>query len=116
MFKKVLASILLGVASAVLSPIAYSPVAEAEVITVDCGNDAPRWEVTIYDETVEMLSENHAHVAIQRHCLDTPRPFDVEVVDVMWGRGYICNDLNTGKPIRPSDVALAIANYMSTNY
>lgn len=105
---------MLGVASAVLSPIAYSPVAEAGVISVDCGG--AQWEVTIDDESVVMIGKNHAHVAIQRHCLDTPRPFDVEVVDVMWGGGYICNDLNTGEPIRPSDVALAIANYMSANY
>lgn len=116
MLKNVLTGVLLCLASAVVQPMIFSPVAEAGVITVNCGDDAPLWEVTIDDESVVMLSENHAHVNIQRHCLDTPRPFDVEVIDVMWGAGYICNNLNTGKPIRPSNVALAIANYMSANY
>ena len=113
-FKKVLASILLGVALAVLSPIAYSPVAEAGIISVDCGG--AQWEVTIDDESVLMIGKNHAHVSIQRYCLDMGHPLAPQVADVMWGAGYVCNDLNTGKPIGPANVALAIANYMSANY
>ena len=72
MLKKVFASVLLGGALAVLSPVAYSPVAEAGVISVDCGG--AQWEVTIDDESVVMIGKNHAHVAIQRYCLDMGHP------------------------------------------
>lgn len=64
-----------------------------------------------------MKAKNHAHVAIRRNCLENGAgPLPTQVVDVMWGKGYVCNDLATGKPITTNRVASAIADYMWERY
>ncbi|GEM_PF-1149128 len=120
MLKKFLASFILGGALIISQPflsdnvISYS-IAEAGTVRVECGSAL--WEVFIDDSSVFMVGKNHAHVAIRRNNLETANgPLPAQVVDVMWGAGYVCNDLATGRPVSPSNIGLAVANYMSTRY
>lgn len=120
MLKKILASFILGGALVIALPVLPEcfnsyPVAEAGTVRVNCGEAL--WEVSIDDSSVFMVGKNHAHVAIRRNNLETANgPLPAQVVDVMWGAGYVCNDLATGKPVAPSNIGLAIANYMSEHY
>ena len=120
MLKKILASLILGGALLVAQPLLPEsvnscPVAEAGTVRVDCGGAL--WEVTIDDSSVFIVGKNHAHVAIRRNNLETANgSLPAQVVDVMWGAGYVCNDLATGQPVSPSNIGLAVANYMSAHY
>ena len=120
MLKKILTSVLL-VMTMMAAPafsegyLIAGSIAEAGTVSVDCGGAL--WEVTIDDSSVFMVGKNHAHVAIRRNNLETANgPLPAQVVDVMWGAGYVCNDLASGRPVSPSNIGLAVANYMSTRY
>lgn len=120
MLKKFLAGAIIGGALLVAQPMVnqgvfHQSVAEAGTVRVNCGEAL--WEVYIDDSSIYMVGKNHAHVSIRRNCLETNNgPLAAQVVDVMWGAGYVCNDLATGKPIGPNNIGLAIANYMSERY
>ena len=120
MLKKILTGVMLVVAMMVAHVFSLGghftgSVAEAGMVSVDCGGAL--WEVTIDDSSVFMVGKNHAHVAIRRNNLETANgPLPAQVVDVMWGAGYVCNDLATGRPVSPSNIGLAVANYMSARY
>jgi hypothetical protein len=120
MIKKILASFILGGAFFISQPllsdhVVSNSIAEAGTVRVECGSAL--WEVFIDDTSVFMVGNNHAHVVIRRNNLETANgPLPAQVVDVMWGAGYVCNDLTTGRPVSPSNIGLAVSNYMSARY
>ena len=119
MLKKICLSLLMIFSVLAVQPITAilgaNSVVEASVVNVDCGG--AQWEVYIDDSSIYMVKQNHAHVAVSTRCLETNADWSSpQVVDVMWGKGYVCNYLYSGKPVSPSDIGLAIANYMSARY
>ncbi|MCR5175764.1 MAG: hypothetical protein K6C05_02825 [Anaerovibrio sp.] len=118
MLKKIMAGLFLGGALLIAQPMVmtdgfFAPsVAEAGVVNTHDG----LFSVSIDDSSVYMVGRNHAHVAISYKNNMKGAWVGPKVVDVMWGAGYACNDLATGKQLTPSDVGLAVANYMSEHY
>lgn len=74
------------------------------------------WWVEIDDSSVAMLGTNHAHVGIRcKNLIPGRKNYDpYTVVDVRWGKGVDCRYLN-GEAVN-SNIALAVANYMSEHY
>lgn len=117
MLKKILASVLIGGALLVAAPVATdlsmgTSVAEAGHTKTHDGS----WYIEIDDSSVAMVGNNHAHVGIRvKNLIPGKRNFEpYAIVDVMWGKGFVCTYLNGGSV--SSDIGLAIANYMSENY
>ena len=118
MLKKILASLFVGFALIVAQPVWTGTICDYSIAEAGTTYDRERnWEVVIDDSSIYMVEQNHAHVAFKFRNLVTGSGWSpVEVADVMWGKGYVCNYLYSGKPVSPSDIGLAIANYMSARY
>ncbi|WP_276840419.1 hypothetical protein [Anaerovibrio lipolyticus] len=118
MFKKIITSLFLGGALLLAQPMMMSAgvftqsVAEAGVVNTRDG----LFSVSIDDSSVYMVGNNHAHVAISFKNNMKGTWIEPKIVDVMWGKGYDCRYLSNGQPVTPSDIGLAIADYMSDHY